>query len=360
MKKIGVLTGGGDCPGLNAVIRAVVKTAEYQYGWKALGIKDGFEGLLKPGKAQWLNVDNVCDIISKGGTILGTTNRSNPFSYPVKKGKKMELKDCSKRALKTIKENDLHCLIVIGGDGTLKIALEFYELGVPVIGVPKTIDNDLLATEVTFGFDSAVNTAMEAIDKLWCTAESHHRVMVVEVMGRDAGWIALEAGTSGGADAILIPEIPFDMDKIIEKALKLHKKGRRSSIIVVAEGAYPKGGSKIYKISPEKIALGRLGGISYEVAAQISKATGFETRVTVLGHIQRGGSPTADDRNLGTRFGAKAVRLAAEGKFGTMACLIADRIEYVQLSEAVSRMKSVPLDHDLLISARNIGICFGD
>lgn len=360
MKKIGILTGGGDCPGLNSVIRAVVKTAENQYGWKVLGIEDGFEGLIKPGKARWLSSADVADIVCKGGTILGTTNRSNPFSYPVKRKGKIQMADCSKRVIKRIKENNIYCLIVIGGDGTLKIALELYRLGVPVIGVPKTIDNDLLATEVTFGFDSAVNTAMDAIDKIWTTAESHHRVMVVEVMGREAGWIALEAGMAGGANVILIPEVPFSIEKITKKIIKLYKKGKHSSIIVVAEGAYPKGGKTIYQIPPSEVKYGRLGGISYEVADAVSKATGFESRVTVLGHIQRGGSPTADDRNLGTRFGAKAVRLAAEGKFGKMACLREDRIEEVDLSKAVAREKFVPLDHDLLISARAMDVCFGD
>ncbi|MBI2252072.1 MAG: ATP-dependent 6-phosphofructokinase [Armatimonadetes bacterium] len=360
LKKIGILTGGGDCPGLNAVIRAAVKTSHFRYGWQVIGVEDGFDGLIKPHKTRFLIQEDVVDILSKGGTILGTTNRGNPFSYKILKKGKIITCDYSETVIKKMRTLGIDALIIIGGEGTLKIALDFYRLGVPVVGVPKTIDNDLEATEVTFGFDSAINTAMEAIDKLRSTAESHHRVMVIEVMGRDAGWIALHAGIAGGADIILIPEISFDFNKIQQKIRQRGRQGYKYSIVVVAEGAYPKGG-KVFTITPKNpLDNVRLGGIGYKIGEEISSLTGHETRVTVLGHLQRGGSPTANDRNLGTRFGAAAVRLIYQRQFGRMVCLKSGNIESVPLEEAIRQLKNVPLSHDLILTAKEMGIIFGD
>lgn len=349
---IGVLTGGGDCPGLNAVIRAVVKTATDGYGMKVTGVEDGFEGLIYPkDRIRELTSWDVRGILPRGGTILGTTNRGNPFEYAGPKGGKS---DMSQTVLRNIAQLGIEALIVIGGDGSLKIANQFSELGVKVVGIPKTIDNDLSATDVTFGFDTALNTAMEALDRLHTTAESHHRVMVLELMGRDAGWIALEAGIAGGADVILIPEIPFDLGSVCRKVQGRNRAGRAFSIVVVAEGAMEKGGKQIYA------EPGRLGGMGEHVARRIHEETKLDTRVTVLGHLQRGGSPSAFDRILGTRYGAAAAHLVAEGGFGRMVCLHTPKITSVPLAEAVNVMKRVPLDGDVMRSARSVGISFGD
>jgi len=361
IEKIGVLTAGGDCPGLNAVIRAVVKTAIVEYGWKVIGIRDGYEGLILKGKTQPLLYDHVKGILSWGGTILGTSNRANPFAYTIKQGGKVITEDRSSIVLERIKELEIDALIVIGGDGTLSIGKQLYELGVPLVGVPKTIDNDLSATDITFGFDTALNTATEAIDKIRTTAESHHRVMIVEVMGRYAGWIALQAGLASGADIILIPEIPFNLDKICEVINERVQCGRTSSIIVVAEGAKPEGGNVVVKmIVDESTDAIRLGGIGDQIAAAIRDKVHLETRVTVLGHIQRGGSPSSFDRILSTRFGVAAVELLAEGKFGRMVCLKSPNIDSVPLSEAVQKLKTVDPQGELVHIARSIGVSFGD
>jgi len=359
--KIGILTGGGDCPGLNAVIRTVVKTAILQYGWKVMGIEDGFEGLLAHGKVRPLLFDHVKDILDKGGTILGSSNRANPFEYKFKVDGKVLTEDRSSVLIENLRSLEIDALIIIGGDGTLSIAARLSELGVPVVGVPKTIDNDLASTDITFGFDTAINTATEAIDKIRTTGESHHRVMVVEVMGRYAGWIALEAGIASGADIILIPEIPFDVGKICHVIKERAKIGRHHSIVVVAEGAKAEGRDMLIKRIVEDSADSvRLGGIGEMLANRISDELGIESRETVLGHIQRGGSPSAFDRILSTRLGFGAVRLLAEGDFGKMVCLKTPCILSVPLEEAVKQLKKVTVELDMVQAAKAIGVSFGD
>src|SRR5512135_1277660 len=344
--RIGILSGGGDAPGLNAVIRAVVKTAVIKYGWEVMGIFDGFEGLLPPTRTRPLNPWNTRGILYQGGTILGTTNRGNPFAHKSEIDGRVIVSDVSSSVVENIKDHGLDSLIVIGGDGSLKIGHGLQKLGVPVIGVPKTIDNDLMATYVTFGFQTAVDTATDALDKLHTTAESHQRVIVLEVMGRYAGWIALEAGIAGSADVILIPEIPFNMDKVVERLVERKKGGSKSSIVVVAEGAKPAGGEMAVR---EKAADGyvlRFGGMGEIVGAEISKRTGFETRVTVLGHLQRGGSPCPFDRLLATRYGAHAIELIAQKKFGEMVSYQPPIITSVPLEKAISSLKLVEPDSE--------------
>lgn len=359
MKKVGVLTGGGDCPGLNAVIRAVVKSASEKYDYKVTGIEDGFEGLVLPDKTRDLTPQSIRGILSVGGTMLGTTNRANPFEYKITIDGRSETRDISREVLGNIQSMGLDALIVIGGDGTLKIAYELFKRGCPVVGVPKTIDNDILATDVTFGFRTAVQTATDALDRLHTTAESHHRVMVVEVMGRYVGWIALETGIGGGADVILIPEIPFDMERVCKKIDDRKNSGSRSSIVVVAEGAKPVGGD-ISILCPAETggSAERLGGIGNKVGANIS-CYGREVRVTVLGHVQRGGSPCAFDRILSTQFGVAAMDLIANKRFGEMVCLRGKRIESVSLSEVTQGQKKVPTEEGLVKVAESIGISFG-
>lgn len=360
VKRIGLLTGGGDCPGLNAVIRAVVKTATRDYGLEVLGFLDGFRGLVE-NRFRVLEEPDVRGILPRGGTILGTTNRDNPFHYPVVEDGRKVFRDVSDRVVANLRENAVDALIVIGGDGSLKIALALYEKGVPVVGVPKTIDNDLSGTDRTFGFDTALTTATEAIDKLHTTAESHHRVMVLEVMGRYAGWIALEAGLAGGADVILIPEIPYRMERVCDKILERCAQGKQFSIVVVAEGARPLGGEMVVQRRVEdSFEPVRLGGIGNVVGREIEERTGMETRVTVLGHLQRGGSPTPFDRILASRFGTAAVGLVVQGTFGHMVALRTPRIVPVPIAEAVAVLRQVPPDHDLIRCARHIGICLGD
>lgn len=360
IKRIGILTGGGDAPGLNAVIRAVVKTAIKQYGLGVVGFLNGFGGLIK-NQAREITEKDVVGILPRGGTILGTTNRDNPFYYPViKEGKKVFV-DVSDRIFENISIQEVDALIVIGGDGSLAIARELYEKGLPVVGVPKTIDNDLAATDQTFGFDTALTTATEALDKLHTTAESHHRVMVLEVMGRYAGWIALTAGIAGGADVILIPEIPYQIGKVVEKINERGQQEKKFSIIVVAEGAKPLGGEMVVqKTVEDSYDPIRLGGVGHVVAQQVEELTGKETRVTILGHLQRGGSPTAFDRILATRYGTMAVNLIMEGRFGEMVCLSGTTITSVSLRNGAGKMRQVPLDSDLIRSARQLGISLGD
>ncbi len=361
IRRIGVLTGGGDCPGLNAVIRAVVKTAIKEYRLSVVGFENGFGGLIQ-NKARDLTEKDVVGILPRGGTILGTTNRDNPFYYPMVIEGRRVFRDVSDRVVENLNIHGIDAMVIIGGDGSLTIAKELYEKkGLPVVGVPKTIDNDLSATDQTFGFDTALTTATEALDKLHTTAESHHRVMVLEVMGRYAGWIALESGIAGGADVILIPEIPYLIDMVNAKIIERCNLGKKFSIVVVAEGAKPVDGEMIVKKRIEdSFDPIRLGGIGTKVAKQIEEGTGMETRVTVLGHLQRGGTPTAFDRILATRYGTGAVNLLMSGKFGEMVCLRTPDIKSVSLAEAVGEMRLVPTGSDIIQTARQVGISLGD
>ena len=359
MKKLGILTGGGDAPGLNAVIRAAVQTALNVYDCEVFGIRNGYDGFLEDDGIVPLGHEEVRGILPRGGTILGSANRGNPYARKVIRDGKEVTVDVSDEIIKGIKKLKLEALLVLGGDGTLHIAHELFEKGVPIIGVPKTIDNDIGGTEVTFGFDTALNIATEALDRLHTTAESHHRAMVLELMGRDAGFIALQAGISGGADVILIPEIPFKFESIMAKIHERADKGRKFSILAVSEGAKSKDGVQVFSRKGDEIYVPRLGGIGQVVGEYIEKQ-GFESRVTVLGHIQRGGTPTAFDRSLATRYGAAAVRLAARGGLDRMVALHCGRITDIPLEEATAIPKRVKLDDDAVITARNVGISFGD
>ncbi len=361
IRRIGVLTGGGDCPGLNAVIRAVVNTAIRKYDLEVYGIIDGYSGLINK-KLRKLELKDVSGILPRGGTILGTSNRDNPFKYPVEtKDGKREYKDVSDKVLKTVDYNELDVIVTVGGDGTQAIANEIYEkLGIPVVGVPKTIDNDIDGTDVTFGFDTALSIATNSIDKLHSTAESHHRIMVIEVMGRYAGWIALESGMAGGGDVILIPEIPFKMEKIAEKIKDRARMGKRFSLIVVAEGAKPQGGDVVVarKVEDPNDPV-RLGGISQYVGNKIEDLTGIETRYTILGHVQRGGSPSPFDRILATRFGYSAVETIMDGKFGHMVGLRGQKILATPIKDAIAVPRRVQPDSELVKTAMALGTSFG-
>jgi len=359
VRRIGVLTGGGDCPGLNAVIRGVTKPAE-DYGMTVYGIRDGFEGLVE-GRAKELRNEDVSGILSQGGTILGSSNKADPFHWPVEKDGKIIIENRSEDVIKNYKAWNLDAIIAIGGDGTMHICKQLCDLGLKMVGVPKTIDNDLEATDVTFGHDSAVFVVSEALDRLHTTASSHHRVIVVEVMGRYAGWIALHGGLAGGADIILIPEIPFSWESIFEKIHERELMGKKFSLVCVAEGAKPKDGELVIKETDKKRTDPiRLGGIAQVVADKIETSTGKETRVTVLGHLQRGGSPTPFDRILSTKFGAFAIQLAAEKKFGRMVALKGNEIKNVKIEDAIANQKLVSEDNQALIAARRVGISFGD
>ncbi len=360
MNKIAILTGGGDAPGLNAVIRAVVKTAVQVYGYQVLGVRNGFDGFISPGGVYPLGLSDVRGILPRGGTILGTANRGNPFARKVLRDGQETIEDVSGQVIDAIRALELDALIVVGGDGTLHIAMEMGQLGVPVIGVPKTIDNDIGDTEYTFGYDTALNTAMDAIDKLHTTAEAHHRAMVLELMGRDAGFIALGAGIAGGADVILIPEIPFHDEVIFAKVRSRVESGANFSILAVAEGAQPAGGGQLYARPGDAVYQARLGGIGQAVSDAINEHTGVESRVTVLGHLQRGGGPSAFDRSLATRFGGAAVRLAVAGRFGRMVALQSAQIVDVPLVEALAVPRRVDVNGDAVRTARGMGICLGD
>jgi 6-phosphofructokinase 1 len=360
MKRIGILTGGGDAPGLNAVIRAAVKTASSKYECEVLGIRNGFDGFLDEDGIEPLDTTVVRGILPRGGTILGTANRGNPFARRVERDGQIFIEDISDEVVTRIKALELDGLVVVGGDGTLRIAMEMYDKGVPTVGVPKTIDNDVGGTEITFGFDTALNIATEAIDRLHTTAESHHRVMLLEVMGRDAGFIALHSGVAGGADVILIPEIPFVYDSIYQKIIDRIETGRKFSIVVVSEGASPLGGEQTFRQEGDEIYVARLGGVSHLIGKRIQDHCEVETRVTILGHIQRGGIPSAFDRWLATRYGAGAVRLAAEGKFGEMVSLQDAKITNVPFKDALAIPKRVDPEGDAVWAARGVGICFGD
>jgi 6-phosphofructokinase 1 len=337
-----------------------VKAAISEYGIEVIGFKDGYDGLVK-NEFISLRSRDVSGIVNLGGTILGTSNVANPYRYPITQGKKLVLKDRSRDAVANYKKNELDCLIAVGGDGTLSISSRLIKEGLNIVGCPKTIDNDLSGTDLTFGFESAVVTATQAIDKLHSTAQSHHRVMIVEVMGRYAGWIALYSGIAGGGDVILLPEIPYDIKKISRKLEERHKIGKRFSIIVVAEGAKPKGGkmtvSKIVEASTDQV---RLGGVGAVLARAVEEMTGLETRATILGHLQRGGEPTPFDRLLATRYGYEALKLAVSGRFGRMAAFQCGRVTSVPISKAIGKLKTVPPDHPFIEMAKAIGTSFGD
>jgi ATP-dependent phosphofructokinase / diphosphate-dependent phosphofructokinase len=368
IKRIAVNTGGGDAPGLNAVIRSVVLSALGR-GWEVVGIRKGYEGLIDTSQLIPLTRDSVRGITNLGGTILGTTNRGNPFQREIThEDGTREIIDVGKIIVENFHKLELDALVAIGGDGSLAIAHHFAERGIPVIGVPKTIDNDLSSTVVTFGFDTAVTVATEALDRLHSTAEAHDRVMVCEVMGRTAGWIALHSGLAATADVILLPEIPYDIERACDKIRQRERDGRHFSIVVVAEGARPKGGDFVtFQGTPSEATPGRqshqqekrLGGVGEIVAREIEKRTGKESRCVVLGHLQRGGSPTTFDRLLALRFGAAAVRLLAAGERDVMVALAPPEIRAVPLAEAIQR-RHVPLDCDTIATARDLGICLGD
>lgn len=357
--RIGILTGGGDAPGLNGVIRAIVKGALNEYGLEVIGFLDGFYGLVMNHYRQ-LDRDSVSGILHRGGTILGTSNRDNPFHFALKENNQLVFKDMSDEAIKNLHKLNVDVLIVIGGDGSLSIGHELSKKGLKVVGVPKTIDNDLSATDVTFGFDTAVATATEALDRLHTTAESHHRIMVLEVMGRYAGWIALYSGIAGGADVILIPEIPYELAAIKKKVLERRSAGKLFSIIVVAEGAVEKDGemvvAQIIKESPDPI---RLGGAGQVVASRLVEVTGLETRTTVLGHLQRGGVPSSFDRILSTRCGIKAVQMAVQGPWNHMVALNGQEITAVELGDAIKQLKKVDPLGEIVKAAQSVGISFG-
>jgi 6-phosphofructokinase 1 len=359
-KRIAILTGGGDCPGINAVIRAVTKRAIYEKGMEVIGIEDGYHGMIE-NRHRKLNYNDVSGILTLGGTILGASKTANPYRYAMKKGAHLEFQDLSKKAIQNIRKLNLACLVCIGGDGTLGIAHRLFKDGVPIIGLPKTIDNDLRGTDVTFGFDSAVSIATEGIDRIHTTAQSHHRVMIVEVMGHRAGWVALYSGVAGGGDIILIPEIPYDMNVIAEKVKERNKRGKRFSIVVVAEGAKPWGGDVvIQRMVKESADPVRLGGIGFILGEQIAKSAGLETRTVVMGHLLRGGPPTPFDRILATGLGSKAIDLIENREFGTMVGVKKNSLVTVPLRDVAEGPKTVPLNHPIIKAARSLGTSFGD
>ena len=353
IKKIAVLTSGGDAPGLNGVIRALVKSAVLDHGWEVIGIEDGFEGMLGTPRVRQLALHDVRGLVSRGGTILGSTNKGN-FGVKLVDGE-LQRNDA---VYEEFKHNAdalaIDAVVVLGGEGSQSIAYDLANVGVNIVGVPKTIDNDLVGTDQTFGFDTALSVATDAIDRLHTTAESHDRVMVLEVMGRHAGWIALHAGLAGGTDAILIPEIPYDLNIIAAKIRKREAFGSDFSIVVVAEGAAPRGGAATYKRE------GLLGGVGFQVAAELAELTEKDTRAVVLGHIQRGGSPTPLDRILASRYGVGAVWAISQNRFGQLVALQNDLLTTIPLQECANKVKQVPLDSQLIRTARSLGIVFGD
>ncbi len=360
--RIGILTGGGDCPGLNAVIRVVTKAAIMKLGIDVIGIEDGFLGLIR-NRMRRLTTTDVSNILTVGGTILGTSNKANPAHFAV--GEDAEgrplFKDVTNRVIEHIQERAIDGLICIGGDGTMSGALKLAAHGIPCIGVPKTIDNDLMHTEITFGFSTAVEIATECLDRIHSTASSHHRVMLVELMGRNAGWLALHAGLASGSDVILIPEIPYSLDSICDTCLERTRHGKRFTLIAVSEGARPKGGdqivNKIVHDSPDPI---RLGGVSTVLAEQIAAHTHLETRATILGHIQRGGTPAAVDRVLAMAFGHKAIQLVATREWNNVVVMQQNETTFVPLEAVADQQRQVPLDHPLIGVARAVGTCLGD
>jgi phosphofructokinase-like protein len=354
IRRIGVLTSGGDAPGLNAVIRAVVRSAEIDHGWAVLGIEEGFEGLIGRPRTRPLDTSAVSGLLNRGGTILGSTNKGS-FAAMWVDGELVRDPAPYKELASNTKRLGIDALVVIGGEGSQGIASELSRFGVRAVGVPKTIDNDLWGCDRTFGFDTALTVATEALDRLHTTAASHGRVMVLEVMGRDAGWIALHSGLGGGADAILIPEIPFNVEAVASAILTREYRGSSFSIIVCAEGAVERGGDQVYQES-----TGTLGGIGAHVAGHVGKVTGKDARVVVLGHLQRGGVPTPFDRILATRFGAAAVRVLAEGGYGEVVVSRGAQITTVPMTETAGKVRTVPADHEMILTARGLGIAFGD
>lgn len=376
IKKVGILTNGGDCPGLNAVIRAIVRTASSN-GVECLGYIEGYKGLLENNYIN-LTKEYISGIINRGGTIIGSSNKTNVFNYKTQENGQVVYKDLSSVCIENVKKEGVDCLFTIGGDGTQKSARDFSTKGINVIGIPKTIDNDVNHTDVTFGFNTAVQVATDAIDRLHSTAESHHRILTLEVMGRYAGWIALESGISGGADAILIPEIPYDLNKVAEKINERRNQGKHFSIVVVSEGAKPKDGDLTIKKTLEGgkgLDNTRLGGVGEKVAAELEALTGLEARNTTLGYVQRGGTPTSYDRVLSTKYGYKAMELALEGKFNVLVTLNGGKLDCISLEDVVGQnkeigaasgntaktyLKKVTMDNDLVKAARAIGISLGD
>lgn len=358
-KRIGILTGGGDCPGLNPVIRAVVKHANGSYGWDVVGIRDGFKGLYEEDYTP-LEPVNVRNLLTRGGTILGSSNYANPFAYPVKlPGGRVEVHDVSDICMKNLEKLDLEGLVVVGGDGTQSFGKRFADAGARIVGVPKTIDNDLEATDYTVGFQTAVEVVVDALDRLHTTAESHDRIMICEVMGRYAGWIALTAGIAGGADVVLIPEIEYDIERVVRAMHRRHGRGVSFSIVVVAEGARPKGGNYAVVRAGDSTRQEQLGGAGNLLANEIRSLTDYEVRVTVLGHLQRGGTPCAFDRLLATRFGAKAVDLIYTGQFGNVTALDGDQVVVRPLDMAVNKLKLVDPNGELVATARRTGVELG-
>ena len=359
VKRVGILTGGGDCPGLNAVVRAITKSLIHFDDIQVIGFEDGFLGLLEK-RYRLLDWDAVSGILQQGGTILGSSNKANPFNHGVERNGEIVYIDYSDQAIDFCRELGIDALICIGGDGTMAIAKKLMNKGLPIVGVPKTIDNDLFGTDVTFGYDTAVSIAAEAIDRIHTTAQSHHRVMLVEIMGRYAGWLTLGAGLAGGADVILIPEIEYDVDVIAERVLERSRKGRRFSIVAVSEGAKPKGGEltvqRIIEDSPDKL---RLGGISMKLCSQIEDITGLESRATILGHLQRGGTPTAFDRILGTRYGVAAAEMVRNEQFGYMAALRGNKVSAVSIDEVGGKTRLVTTDDQLVQAALATGVSLG-
>jgi 6-phosphofructokinase 1 len=360
--RIGVMTGGGDCPGLNAVIRVVTKAAITQLGAEVLGIEDGFLGLIR-NRMRPLDWQDVSNILTSGGTILGTTNKADPARFAVGQDEHGQplFKDVTNRVLEHIAERQLDAIVFIGGDGTMTGAANLVRRGVRCVGVPKTIDNDLMSTDLTFGFTTAVQTATECLDRIHSTASSHHRVMLVELMGRNAGWLTLHSGLASGSDVILIPEIPFDLEKVCDECTRRGQLGKRFTLIAVSEGAAPLGGKqvveKIVHDSPDPI---RLGGVSAVLAEQIANRTHLETRATILGHVQRGGTPVAFDRVLATSFGFKAIQLIAEQQWNQMVVLRQGRTEAVPIESVAGQQRTVPPDDPLIAMARSVGTCMGD
>ena len=360
VRRIGILTGGGDCPGLNAVIRAIVKTGTWQHGLEVVGIEDGYLGLIE-NRMHVMDAVEVSGILTVGGTILGACNKANPREFATWKDGKWTKRDVTEEVIAHIRQWRLDALIIIGGDGTMAGAAHLVRQGINVVGVPKTIDNDLVGTDITFGHDTAVATATDALDRIHTTASSHHRVMVVELMGRYAGWLALRAGLASGSDVILIPEIPFEMDIVADKCLQRSKTGKRFTIIAAGEGAHPVGGEMIVdhlvESSPDPI---RLGGLARYVANEMEKRTGLESRYIVLGHVQRGGTPTPFDRVLATVLAHHAVELLVAGRFGELVVIRGTKLDSVPIESAADRVRTVDPGDPLILAARAVATCFGD
>ena len=358
-KRIGILTGGGDCPGLNGVIRAAVLHARNTYGWEMVGIRNGFEGLFEEEYVD-LDPEDVQQVLPRGGTMLGSSNRANPFAYPLKlPDGRTEIMDVSERILKNLNKLDLHGLIVVGGDGTMSFSKRFVDKGARIVGVPKTIDNDLEATDYTVGFQTAVEVCVEAIDRLQTTAESHERIIICEVMGRYAGWIAMTAGLAAGAHVVLIPEIEYELPRVIDAFHRRHGRGVSHSIVVIAEGARPKGGDYVVAEKGDVTRQDRLGGAGQRLAEAIGACTEYDVRVTVLGHLQRGGTPCAFDRELATRYGVAAIELVAQEKFGQVVALDRGHMVARPIEKAIKKLKCVDPGGELVKAARAVGIELG-